>query len=116
MILHRIEQDVSDLCVFRAPLNQDVSNGTPSFGNKYFLRTEERISLISTSVLKLKNTSYEIYFYSFFMLMVFVTVFSSCTNDAVEVPKLRCTQPDFTTNKTVAEVHTNAGAIVTIHI
>jgi hypothetical protein len=32
------------------------------------------------------------------------------------VPKLRCTQPDFTTNKTVAEVHTNAGAIVTIHM
>jgi hypothetical protein len=52
-------------------------------------------------------------FYSFLFLMVLVTVFSGCANDAVEIPKLSCTQPDFTTNKTVAEVRTNAGAIVT---
>jgi hypothetical protein len=30
-----------------------------------------------------------------------------------EIPKLRCTQPDFTVNKMVAEIRTNAGAIVT---
>jgi hypothetical protein len=34
-------------------------------------------------------------------------------NDATEIPKLRCTQPDFTVNKMVAEIRTNAGAIVT---
>ncbi|MEZ7498335.1 DUF5689 domain-containing protein [Flavobacterium sp. Arc3] len=52
-------------------------------------------------------------FYSFLFLMVFGAVFSGCANDAVEIPKLSCTQPDLATNKTVAEVRTNAGAIVT---
>jgi hypothetical protein len=33
--------------------------------------------------------------------------------NATEIPKLRCTQPDFTVNKMVAEIRTNAGAIVT---
>jgi hypothetical protein len=56
----------------------------PLGNNKYFTATEERISLIS-SVFKLKNTSYEIYFYSFFMLMVFVTVFR-----VVQTMRLRC--------------------------
>ena len=51
-------------------------------------------------------------FYRLFFLMVFVGLFSGCVNDEVAVPKLTCTQPDFTVNKTVAEVHTNAGAIV----
>jgi hypothetical protein len=32
-------------------LNQDVSSGTPSFVTNIFTATEERISLISTSVL-----------------------------------------------------------------
>jgi len=37
----------------------------------------------------------------------------SCVNDAVDVPKLTCTQPDLTVNRTVAEVRENANAIVT---
>ena len=52
-------------------------------------------------------------FYNFSFLIVIITFFSSCANDTVEVPKLSCTQPDLTTNKTLAEVYTNAGAIVT---
>ncbi|MEZ7505624.1 DUF5689 domain-containing protein [Flavobacterium sp. Arc2] len=52
-------------------------------------------------------------FYSFLFLMVFGAIFSGCASDAVEIPKLSCTQPDLATNKTVAEVRTNAGAIVT---
>jgi hypothetical protein len=38
---------------------------------------------------------------------------ASCVNDAVDVPKLTCTQPDLTVNRTVAEVRENANAIVT---
>ncbi|TDE06721.1 DUF5689 domain-containing protein [Flavobacterium hiemivividum] len=51
-------------------------------------------------------------FYSFLFMFVSIAIFSSCANDVVEIPKLQCTQPDFTTSKTVAEVHANAGAIV----
>jgi hypothetical protein len=51
-------------------------------------------------------------FYSFFFLTVSVAIFSSCANDLVEVPELRCIQPDFTTNKTLTEVRSTAGAIV----
>jgi hypothetical protein len=46
-------------------------------------------------------------------LTVFIAIFFGCANDATEIPKLRCTQPDFTVNKMVAEIRTNAGAIVT---
>jgi hypothetical protein len=52
-------------------------------------------------------------FYSFLFLTVFIAIFFGCANDATEIPKLRCTQPDFTVNKMVAEIRTNAGAIVT---
>jgi hypothetical protein len=45
-------------------------------------------------------------------LTVFIAIFFGCANDATG-PKLRCTQPDFTVNKMVAEIRTNAGAIVT---
>jgi hypothetical protein len=45
-------------------------------------------------------------------LTVFIAIFFGCKN-ATEIPKLRCTQPDFTVNKMVAEIRTNAGAIVT---
>jgi hypothetical protein len=51
-------------------------------------------------------------FYSFLFLIVFVAFFSSCANDAIEIPQLRCDQPDFKTNKTLTEIHANAGAIV----
>jgi hypothetical protein len=52
-------------------------------------------------------------FYSFLFLTVFIAIFFSCANDATEIPQLRCTQADFATNKTVVEIRTNAGAIVT---
>lgn len=48
--------------------------------------------------------------------MVFAVLFSSCSNDEVEVPKLSCTQPDFVANKTVAQVHANAAAIVSQYL
>jgi hypothetical protein len=35
-------------------------------------------------------------------LTVFIAI--GCANDATEIPKLRCTQPDFTVNKMVAEI------------
>lgn len=38
--------------------------------------------------------------------------FTSCLNDTVDIPKLSCTQPDLTVNRTVAEVQANANAIV----
>ena len=40
-------------------------------------------------------------------------LFASCVNDAVDIPKLTCSQPDLTVNRTVAEVRENANAIVT---
>ena len=52
-------------------------------------------------------------FYCFLFLTVFTAVFFGCANDATEIPKLRCTQPDFALNKTVAEIRIKAGAIVT---
>ncbi|WP_413999687.1 DUF5689 domain-containing protein [Flavobacterium sp. W1B] len=48
----------------------------------------------------------------FLFLMVFVILFLGCGNDEVAVPKLNCTQPDFAVNKTVSQIHGNAGAIV----
>jgi hypothetical protein len=37
-------------------------------------------------------------------LTVFIAIFFGCANDATEIPKLRCAQPDFTVNKMVAEI------------
>ncbi|MBC7535113.1 MAG: choice-of-anchor J domain-containing protein [Ferruginibacter sp.] len=51
-------------------------------------------------------------FYTIFSVLIFVTLFSGCVNDEVAVPKLTCNQPDLAVNKTVAEVHATAGAIV----
>lgn len=51
-------------------------------------------------------------FYSFLFLMLCVTIFFACANDSAEIPELRCKQPEFTTNKTLTEVRTTAGAIV----
>lgn len=48
--------------------------------------------------------------------MVFAVLFFSCANDEVEVPKLSCTQPDFVANKSVAQVHANAAAIVSEYL
>lgn len=48
--------------------------------------------------------------------MVFAVLFFSCANDEVEVPKLSCTQPDFVANKSIAQVHANAAAIVSEYL
>ncbi|MFV5694238.1 DUF5689 domain-containing protein [Flavobacterium sp. LB3P122] len=48
-----------------------------------------------------------------FFSIAITILFASCVNDAVEIPKLSCTQPDLTVNRTVAEVRENANAIVT---
>jgi hypothetical protein len=48
-----------------------------------------------------------------FFSMIIIAFFTSCVNDAVAVPRLSCTQPDLKVNRTVAEVHANANAIVT---
>lgn len=54
----------------------------------------------------------KIYFNNFFLFIIMVSVFSACVNDEFNIPKLVCTQPDLTVNRTVAEVHANAGSIV----
>jgi hypothetical protein len=51
-------------------------------------------------------------FYTVFSLFLLVSIFSSCANDEVAIPKLSCNQPDLSVNKTVADVQANAGAIV----
>jgi hypothetical protein len=51
-------------------------------------------------------------FSSVFPVLMLATIFSSCVNDEVAVPKLKCNQADLLVNKSVAEVHANAGAIV----
>ncbi|MDI1303501.1 MAG: DUF5689 domain-containing protein, partial [bacterium] len=48
-----------------------------------------------------------------FFSIAITILFASCVNDAVDVPKLTCTQPDLTVDRTVAEVRENANAIVT---
>lgn len=55
----------------------------------------------------MKATSYTV-----FSLLLLVIVFTSCVNDEVEIPKLSCNQPDLSVNKSVADVHINAAAIV----
>jgi hypothetical protein len=51
-------------------------------------------------------------FCTIFSLLLLVTIFSSCVNEEVVIPKLSCNQPDLSVNKTVADVQANAGAIV----
>jgi hypothetical protein len=51
-------------------------------------------------------------FYTIFSFSLSVILFSSCINDEVAIPRLICNQPDLSVNKSVAEVHENAGAIV----
>ena len=49
-----------------------------------------------------------------FLFSVAITaLFTSCVNDEFSVPKLSCTQPDLTVNRTVADVHKDANAIAT---
>ena len=48
-----------------------------------------------------------------FFSITIVILFTSCVNEAVDVPRLTCTQSDLTVNRTVAEVRENANAIVT---
>lgn len=55
-------------------------------------------------------------YYKTISLFVLAGLFSSCVNDEVAVPKLTCTQPDLSVNKTVAEVHSSAGAIVSQYL
>lgn len=55
-------------------------------------------------------------YYKTISLFVLAGIFSSCVNDEVAVPKLTCTQPDLSVNKTVAEVHSSAGAIVSQYL
>lgn len=55
-------------------------------------------------------------YFKVLVLFVLVTLFHSCNNDEVSVPKLTCNQPDLVTNKTVAEVRTTAAAIVSKYV
>ncbi|MFV7233876.1 DUF5689 domain-containing protein [Flavobacterium sp. ZB4R12] len=52
-------------------------------------------------------------FNSLFFSIAITILLTSCANDSVDIPKLSCTQPDLTVNRTVAEVRENANAIVT---
>lgn len=45
-------------------------------------------------------------------LIVSILVFGACANDATEIPKLVCNQPDFAVNKTVADIQKTAAEIV----
>ncbi len=54
-------------------------------------------------------------FYNSLLLILLGFVFTSCVDDAVSIPVLSCTQADLTVNKTVAEVHQNANAIVSLY-
>lgn len=45
-------------------------------------------------------------------LIVSILVFGACVNDATEIPKLVCNQPDFVVNKTVADIQKTAAEIV----
>ena len=51
-----------------------------------------------------------------FFSVVLTLFFTSCVKDEFSVPKLVCSQPDLTVNRTVAEVHNNANAIVTQYL
>lgn len=51
-----------------------------------------------------------------FFSVVLTLFFTSCVKDEFSVPKLVCSQPDLTVNRTVAEVHDNANAIVTQYL
>lgn len=55
-------------------------------------------------------------FHTIFPLLILVTIFSGCINDEVAIPKLSCNQPDLSVNITVADVHANAGAIVSQYV
>jgi hypothetical protein len=48
----------------------------------------------------------------FLLLTLITTLFSSCVKDDFAIPKLTCTQPDWTVNRSVVEVRANANAIV----
>lgn len=50
--------------------------------------------------------------YKSMFLVAIALFFNSCVKEEFSVPKLSCTQPDLTTNRTVLEVKTNANAIV----
>ncbi|MBP2283693.1 hypothetical protein H4V97_002011 [Flavobacterium sp. CG_23.5] len=53
------------------------------------------------------------FYHLIFAVILIAVTFSSCVKEEVPVPELKCTQPDFTINRSVAEVRTNANAIVT---
>jgi len=47
-----------------------------------------------------------------FRFLLIMLVLESCANDATEIPKLVCNQPDFTVNKTVANIKETSAEIV----
>lgn len=47
-----------------------------------------------------------------FRFLLMTLVLGSCANDATEIPKLVCNQPDFEVNKTVADIKETAAEIV----
>jgi hypothetical protein len=47
-----------------------------------------------------------------FLWITFICFFLACETNETAVPKLQCTQPDFTVNRSVAEVHADANSIV----
>jgi hypothetical protein len=51
-------------------------------------------------------------FKSLFFSIAITFLFTSCVNDAVDVPKLTCSQPDLTVNRTVDKVRESSNAIV----
>jgi hypothetical protein len=52
-------------------------------------------------------------FYPLFLATAIGLLFTSCVKEEFSVPKLNCTQPDLTVNRSVNEVRANANAIVT---
>lgn len=51
-------------------------------------------------------------YHSFFYFLVGVCFLGACANDATQIPKLICDQPDFTANKTVEDIKQASAAIV----
>lgn len=50
------------------------------------------------------------------MMIVLTLIFGACANDEAAVPKLNCNQPDFETNKTVAEIQETTSKIVSQYL
>ena len=50
--------------------------------------------------------------FPFLLILLWLTLAASCTNDDVKIPVLNCNQPDFDVNKTVADIKGNSAEIV----